>query len=129
VKQPLTVVRIENFSPLEMARAAQFTDQFDVVLLFTTKWQPPRPLLRALPFGKTLQQLFFDYHEDLGPPAAADLLRGRVVRYLDRNNEWVAIIALEKIENVSIQKSSPATCHLFLNSRVYPEDSLLIPNR
>ncbi len=50
VKQPLTVVRIENFSPLEMARAAQFTDQFDVVLLFTTKWQPPHPLFRMLAF-------------------------------------------------------------------------------
>ena len=33
VKQPLTVVRIENFSPLEMERAAQANDQFDVAYL------------------------------------------------------------------------------------------------
>jgi hypothetical protein len=100
VKQPLKVVRIENFSPLEMAQAAQFTDDFEVVLLFTTKWQPPHPLMRTLPFGERLQQLFFDYHEDLDPEAAADLLHGRVVRYRNWNNEWVAIIAIEKIENV-----------------------------
>ena len=113
VKQPLKVARIENFSPLEMAQAAQFTDEFDVVLLFTTKWQPPHPLFRALPFGERLQQLFFDYHEDLDPEAAADLLHGRVVRYRNWNNEWVAIIAIEKIENVAIRKSSRAVGHPF----------------
>src|SRR5271157_3523987 len=52
VKRPQSVVRIENFSPLEIERASQFTDQFDVVVLFTTKWQPPHPLLRNLPFGE-----------------------------------------------------------------------------
>ena len=96
-----------------MAQAAQFTDEFDVVLLFTTKWQPPHPLLRVLPFGERLQQLFFDYHEDLDPEAAADLLHGRVVRYRNWNNEWVAIIAIEKIENVAIRKSSCAADHPF----------------
>jgi len=101
VKQPLTVVRIENFSPPEMLRAAGATDQFDVVLLFSTKWQPPHPLFRVLPFGQALQQRFFDYHEDLSPQTAANLLGGHVVRYLNRNNEWVAIVAIDKIENAS----------------------------
>ncbi len=45
VKQPLQVLRIENFSDLEMLRASHATDQFDVVLLFSTKWEPPNPLL------------------------------------------------------------------------------------
>ena len=71
LKQPLTVVRIENFSPLEIEHAAQATDQFEVALLFTTKWQPPHPLLHSLPFGEQLQERFFDYHEDLPPQAAA----------------------------------------------------------
>jgi len=110
VKQPMTVVRIENFSPLEMVRASQATDQFDVALLFTTKWQPPHALFRVLPFGQTLQQKFFDYHEDLSPQAAAGRLGGRLVKYLNRNNEWVAIIALEKIENASSHEVSCAGC-------------------
>jgi Dolichyl-phosphate-mannose-protein mannosyltransferase len=110
VKQPLTVMRVANFSPLEMARASQATSQFDVLLLFTTKWQPPHPLFRVLPFGQTLQQLFFDYHEDLPPPAAANLLDGRVVRYLNRNNEWIAIIAIEKVENAAARVLPCAGC-------------------
>jgi hypothetical protein len=110
VKQPLTVVRIENFSPLEMTRAAPATDEFDIVLLFTTKWQPPHPLFGVLPFGEERQQRFFDYHEDLPPQAAAGLLGGRVVRYLNRNNEWVAIIAIEKIENAAARGLPCAGC-------------------
>jgi hypothetical protein len=110
VKQPLPVVRVENFSGPEMAMAAQATDEFDVVLLFSTKWEPPHPLVRAVPFGKELQRLFFDYHEDLAPPFAANLLGGRVVRYWNRDNEWVAIIALEKIENAVFRGSCRASC-------------------
>ena len=105
VKHPLRVVRVENFSPLEMTRAAQDTEQFDLVLLFTTKWQPPHPLLRNLPFSLNLQQRFFDYHEDVSPQVAASLVGGRIVRYHERNNEWVAIIAVERTENAV--KSGP----------------------
>ncbi len=105
VRQPLEVVSIENFSPLEMIRAAQATDQFDVVLLFTTKWQPVHPLFRIPAFGQALQQRFFDYHEDLSPQTVASLVGGRVIRYLNRNNEWVAIIAVEKIENAAERRA------------------------
>ena len=107
VKRPLTVVRIENFSPLEMERASQATDQFDVAYLFTTKWQPPHPWLRGLAFGNALQEQFFDYHEDLAPQSAADLLDGRIVKYRNRDNEWTALIAIEKIENAAISSSHP----------------------
>ena len=101
VKQPLTVASIENFSALEIERAAQATDQFDVAFLFPTKWQPPHPLFRSLPFGDELQERFFDYHEELLPQQVANILGGRMVRYLNRNNEWVAIVVIEKVENAA----------------------------
>ncbi|HUI84596.1 MAG TPA: glycosyltransferase family 39 protein [Candidatus Binatia bacterium] len=101
VKQPLDVVTVQNFSPPEMERASGATDQFDVAYLFTTKWEPPHPLLRSLPFGKAMQKRYFDYHQDLLPQPAAGLLGGRVVDYQNRGNEWTALIAIEKIENAS----------------------------
>ena len=110
VKQPLPVVGIQNFSPFEIERASQATEQFEVALLFTTKWQPPYPLLQSLPFGEELQERFFDYHEDLPPQNAANILGGRVVRYLNRNNEWVAIVAIDKIENVEAHGEACAGC-------------------
>ncbi len=102
VKDPIEVLRLQNFSIFEIERAAQARDQFDVILLFSTKWQPPHPLLSRLPFGERLQERFFDYHEDLDPNRAAELLGGRVVRYWNRNNEWVAIVEIEKIENACL---------------------------
>ena len=101
VERPLTVVRIENFSDLEMLRASHATDQFDIVLLFSTKWEPLHPLLTSLPFGRALHERFFDYHEDVDPQRAAALLGGRVLDYHNRNNEWVAIISIERIESAS----------------------------
>lgn len=104
VKQPLTAVQIENFSAFEMERAAQATDQFDVALLFPTKWQPPHPLFRGLPFGKDIQERFFDYHDELPPQLAANILGGRLVRYMNHNNEWVAIVVIEKVENAAARE-------------------------
>ena len=99
VKQPLDVIRVENLSEAEMEKAAKVTSEFDVVFLFTTKWQPPHPLWQTLPFGEAIQKRFFDYHEDITPERAAALLGGRIVRYENRNNEWTAIIVIERVEN------------------------------
>ena len=99
VKQPMVVIRVENFSGAEMEKVARATGQFDVVFLFTTKWEPPRPLLQSLAFGEALQKRFFDYHEDVTPEHVASILGGRIIRYDSRNNEWVAIIAIERVEN------------------------------
>ena len=103
VKKPLEVVRIENFSPAELERAAQMRDPFEAAYLFTTKWQPPYPVLSGLFLGKPLQERFFDYHEDLMPERAAVLLSGRVFDYQNRNNEWIALISIEKIEDARMQ--------------------------
>ncbi len=99
VKKPLAVVRIENFSTPEIERAAQASEEFDVAYLFTTKWEPPRPLLRGLPFGKPLQERFFDYHEDMTPLRAANILGGRVALYQNRSNEWIALVSSEPVED------------------------------
>ena len=58
-----------------------------------------RPLWKTLPFGEALQKRFFDYHEDVTPERAAAMLGGRIVSYENRNNEWVAIIAIERVED------------------------------
>jgi hypothetical protein len=107
VKQPLPVVRIENFSAPEIVRAAHAIDQFDTAYVFSTKWEPPHPLLESLTFGKRLQERFFDYHEDLSPQAAAGILGGRVTLYENRNNEWIGLIGIEKVENAQLQGASP----------------------
>ncbi len=34
------------------------------------------------------------------------MLNGRVIRYLNRNNEWVAIISVDKIENAALSTAT-----------------------
>ncbi len=107
VKQPLTVVRIENFSTPEIERAAQARDEFDVAYLFTRKWEPPHPLFTGLIFGKPIQERFFDYREDMPPELAGNLLGGRMTAYRNRNNEWIALISIERVENASRRAPPP----------------------
>jgi len=112
VKQPLSVVRIENFSAPEIQRAAQGTDQFDIAYLFSTKWEPPHPLLSFLPFGRNIQERFFDYHQDVSPQLAANLLGGRISTYRNRDNEWIALIPIEKMEDACGTEISPDVAKL-----------------
>jgi hypothetical protein len=111
VKQPLHVMRVENFSRPEIERAAQAREEFDVAYLFTTKWEPPRSLFRGLLFGKAVEERFFDYHEDLTPRPAADILGGRIVQYRNRDNEWTCLISIEKVEDAAARHPSSAEQH------------------
>jgi hypothetical protein len=111
VKQPLTVVRIENFTAPQVERAAQATGEFDVAYLFTTKWEPKHLLFSGFFFGKRLHERFFDYHEDVSPQSAAQLLGGRITDYKNRNNEWIALIPIEKVENAMSSSNQRALLH------------------
>ena len=107
VKQPLSVVRVDNFSAPQIQRAAQATGQFDIAYLFSTKWEPPHPLFSFLTFGRRIQERFFDYHEDVSPQFAASTLGGRISMYRNRNNEWIALIPIEKVEDAGGPESFP----------------------
>ncbi len=108
VKQPLHVVRVENFSRPEIERAAQAREEFDVAYLFTTKWEPARSLFRGMLFGKAVEERFFDYHEDLAPRPAADILGGRIVQYRNRDNEWTCLISIERVDDAAARHPSSA---------------------
>jgi hypothetical protein len=101
VPRPVKVVRIENFSLPEIQLAAQEQQQFDVAYLFSTKLEPARPMFGS-PFWERLQERFFDYHRDLPPEFAAQILGGRIVYFSQHNEEWVAIVEIERVRNVRL---------------------------
>jgi hypothetical protein len=109
VQQPLTVVRVENFTPREVLRAREQEESFDVVLAFSTKFEPRRGWIsRALHFGswRRAQKRYFDYHEDLPPDTIARLLGGRIVWQESSPGEWVAVIEIDKVREA--QAKPPA---------------------
>ena len=105
--RPVQVVRIEDFSLEEVISAADFRQtggrqNFDVALVFSTKYEPPNPLLDRWTTWTNLKRRFFGFHRDLPPAIAAQILGGHIVFSEERKGQWVAVIEMERIENAAI---------------------------
>jgi len=103
--RPVQVVRIEDFSLEQVLSAADFRSHFDVALVFSTKYEPARPLLDRWKTWTDLKRRFFGFHRDLPPEAAARILGGRIVFSEDRKGQWIAVIEMEREEtqNASVR--------------------------
>ena len=105
ITRPMRVVRIENFSLDEMLSAADFRSNYEVALIFSTKYEPgPSPWDRWKRWTE-LKSRYFGFHRDLPPAAAAQLLGGNVVFSEPRQGQWIAVIAVEKneIQNAEVR--------------------------
>jgi hypothetical protein len=91
VSHPVPVVQIQNFTLGELSRARRQDGDYNCALVFSSKFQPSHPFLPA--WWERLQTRFFDYHRDLPPEAAAQVLGGNILYEAHRGGEWVAIIA------------------------------------
>jgi hypothetical protein len=98
VTRPMRVFRIEDFTVEQLMSASDMRSQFDVALVFSTKYEPPHPWFGRWRRWQQWKTEFFGYHRDVPPAAAAQILGGRLV-YIDaRHNQWVGVIELEPVE-------------------------------
>lgn len=112
VRQPVSVVAIENFSLPQVLRAAQMRG-YNSALIFSTKYESNAlpPILR---WGdRSWNQRFFDDHRDVPPEIVARLLRGTVVWQQKRDGLWAAVILFPTVQNAqfvapSLRASLPA---------------------
>ena len=96
--RPMRVVRIENFSLDEILAAAEFRSNYEVALIFSTKYEPgPAPWDRWQTWA-TLKSRFFGFHRDLPPAAAAQILGGHLVFSEQRQGQWIAVIEFKQGE-------------------------------
>ena len=102
VAEPLTVVRVENFTAAEMLRAAQQPESFDVVVAFSTKYTPPRSLLPHFASWTRAQARYFDFHQDLAAASIARMLHGRIVWQESSPGEWIAVIEIDKAREARV---------------------------
>jgi hypothetical protein len=98
VSRPLRVVRIEDFSVDEVFSAADFRANFDVALVFSTKYEPARELMGHSKRWEELKTKYFGFHRDLPPAAVARILGGRVVFSEAHKGQWVAVVEMERGE-------------------------------
>ncbi len=97
VSHPMRVVRIEHFALEQLLAAADFRPNFDVALVFSTKYEPAHPLLESWRLWQGWKVRFFGYHRDLPAAAAAQLLGGTLVYSETRNGQWIAVIEMDQI--------------------------------
>jgi hypothetical protein len=103
VSRPLTVVHVENFSLAQMLAASSQSDNFDVILAFSTKYEPPRDVIWRWKWWRRLQEKYFDFHQDVPPEAIAQMFGGRIVWHATRGGEWAAVIELPRIRNAELR--------------------------
>ncbi|HEY7615491.1 MAG TPA: glycosyltransferase, partial [Terriglobales bacterium] len=99
VNRPMRVLRIENFALDELSAAAEVRGDFDVALLFSTKYVPARSLLARWPAWERLQTRFFGFHRDVPPPVAAQILGGDLVYAATHDGQWVGVIEMQRVLN------------------------------
>lgn len=98
ITRPMKVVQIENFSLDEVLSAAEVRDKYEVALVFSTKYDPPHPMLQHWKAWQEIKRRYFDYHVDLPPAAVAQILSGKIVYSEEKQGQWVAVIEIDKNE-------------------------------
>jgi 4-amino-4-deoxy-L-arabinose transferase-like glycosyltransferase len=97
VTRPMRVVRIEHFAMDQLIAAADLRSNYEVGLVFSTKYEPLHPLLEDWYLWQAWKTRFFGYHRDLPPAAAAQILGGNLVYTESRNGQWIGVIEMNQI--------------------------------
>lgn len=92
VNQPFSVVRIEDFTTAQIEHATAGRNNFDVALVFSTKYVPARPLFEEWNFWQRAKESFFGYHRDLKPNDIAQRMGGQIVFHKESSGQWIAVI-------------------------------------
>lgn len=96
VRQPFPVLRVDDFSA-EVLAAADDGPAFDVVLMFSRKYEPMRRY-RLVDWWERRQERYFDRVRDLPPEVWARQLGGQIVFQQRRGGQWVAVILIERAQ-------------------------------
>jgi hypothetical protein len=105
VTRPMRVFRIEDFRVEHLMAAADLRSNFDVALVFSTKYEPPHPWFERWRTWRRWKTEFFGYHRDVPPAAAAQILGGRLVYSDLRAGQWVGVIEMEQVEEARMGHS------------------------
>jgi 4-amino-4-deoxy-L-arabinose transferase-like glycosyltransferase len=89
VRRPLRVIPMQGFKPKELGQIDR--ESFDLLYLYSRKWEPAHNLLDQIPFLQRLQARYFDY----APQARDEWLAAqhglRLLQQFERRGQWVRV--------------------------------------
>jgi 4-amino-4-deoxy-L-arabinose transferase-like glycosyltransferase len=94
VTRPMQSLRIENFSEAQLEAVANLRSEYDVALLFSTKYRPPHPWLQGWQLWQDWKTEYFDFHRDLALSSACRILGGQLVYSEYRDGQWIGVMVL-----------------------------------
>jgi Dolichyl-phosphate-mannose-protein mannosyltransferase len=106
VTRPMRVFRIEDFTVDHVLAASDLRSNFDVALVFSTKYEPPHAWFDHWRTWQQWKTQFFGYHRDVPPAAAAQILGGRLVYNEVRDGQWVGVIEMDQSEEAQVLPKS-----------------------
>jgi hypothetical protein len=96
LRQPFAVAPIEDFSAVQIARAAQEPENFSAALVFSTKADPSSALFTLGQASKAMDERYFGLHHDLKPEEIALELHGALVWKREDHGQWIALIRFNR---------------------------------
>jgi hypothetical protein len=111
VTHPMRIFRIEDFTVEQLMAASDLRSDFDVALVFSTKYEPPHPWFEGWRQWQQWKTQFFGYHRDLPPAAAGQILGGQLVYNDLRNGQWVGVIEMNQIPEAQAVPKSTSDSH------------------
>jgi 4-amino-4-deoxy-L-arabinose transferase-like glycosyltransferase len=102
-KHPIKAFWIPNYTEASLEKAASEPNDYNLALLFSTKWNPPPGSLNLGHRNSPVDLRYFDFHEDVPPARAAEILHGELVWQASQHGEWVAILRFPRIESASLK--------------------------
>src|SRR5271165_6330743 len=97
ITRPMRVARIENFSLDEVISAVDSRSNYEVALVFSTKYEPGPARWDRWRTWAMLKARYFGFHRDLPPAAVAQILGGRIVFSEQHQGQWIAVIEMERV--------------------------------
>lgn len=102
VRRPLRAVPMQGFTEDDFGQVA--ADSFDILYLYSRKWEPPDNWLARFPAFLDIQQRHFDYAPQVDEGWLKQRYNLRLVQQFERRGQWVRIYAGQESE-VRIQES------------------------
>jgi len=104
VKQAWDVDRIEDFTEGQIAHAADEPEKYSAALVFSTKYDPPSPLLSLGAASQALDERYFGLHHDMAPEAIAQRLGGTLLWKREDQGMWIALIKFDRQLDARVER-------------------------
>jgi hypothetical protein len=89
VQRPLHVVPVQGFSPQEFTNLP--SEPFDVLYLYSRRWEPPGNWVARFPGWLRLQGRYFNYHPQFADQNLVAHYHLRLLAEMGRRGQWVRI--------------------------------------